>query len=134
MSLSRRSSEGREGKIVKERFDSGAEFEFATGKGCTEIEEHDYYYESVDFSLDDSPCFSTDMTPSYETISGETLRQCLPSVAPPLPPRLSNVRKSYTPSPNKRKSVNGITNVRYGVAEGLGISLSSSGLLTAVPM
>ena len=38
-------------------------------------------------------------------------------------------------SPNKRKSVNGIiTNVRYGVAAGLGISLSSSGLLTAVPM
>ena len=38
-------------------------------------------------------------------------------------------------SPNKGKSVNGIiTNVRYGVAEGLGISLSSSGLLTAVPM
>ena len=37
-------------------------------------------------------------------------------------------------SPNKRKRMNGITNVRYGVAEGLGISLSSSGLLTAVPM
>ena len=37
-------------------------------------------------------------------------------------------------SPNKRKRMNGITNVKYGVAEGLGISLSSSGLLTAVPM
>ena len=37
-------------------------------------------------------------------------------------------------SPNKIKRMNGITNVRYGVAEGLGISLSSSGLLTAVPM
>ena len=44
-------------------------------------------------------------------------------------------KKLYTYfSPNKRKRVNGITNVRYGVAEGLGISLSSSGLLTAVPM